>query len=131
MQTKEEYNSYMRHYLKLRHRRLMRYCKKKLGGKCVVCSSTKLLEFDHINPKDKSFEISNCTSVSKEKLDKELEKCQLLCEQHHFEKHAAKHGTLGGYRYCKCELCVGAKNKWWKQYKEKRANSLTGQANSS
>lgn len=100
----------------------MRYAKKKLGGKCVQCGVTKYLEFDHIDPKQKSFVISNCTLVSKERLDKELEKCQLLCEKCHWEKHSARnnHGTLGCARYCKCNLCRKVKSDYNKEYNKKQ-----------
>lgn len=58
----------------------------KLGGKCVECGSTKALEFDHIDPKTKSFNISAGYNKPKEVLEKELSKCQLLCNKCHIEK---------------------------------------------
>ena len=58
----------------------------KLGGKCVQCGSTKALEFDHIDPKTKSFNISAGYNKPKEILEKELSKCQLLCNKCHIEK---------------------------------------------
>ena len=58
----------------------------KLGGKCVQCGSTKSLEFDHIDPKTKSFNISAGYNKPKEILEKELSKCQLLCNKCHIEK---------------------------------------------
>jgi hypothetical protein len=58
----------------------------KMGGKCVQCGSTKALEFDHINPKTKSFNISAGYNKPKEILEKELSKCQLLCNKCHIEK---------------------------------------------
>lgn len=119
MRNKENYNAYMRHYLKLRHRRLMRWAKKKLGGKCMNCGSIKYLEFDHINPNEKEFTISNLCSVSIKRLEKELDKCQLLCEKCHKEKHAWKHGTLAGARYCKCDLCRKVKSDYNKTYASK------------
>jgi hypothetical protein len=50
----------------------------KLGGKCKDCNCTELfkLEFDHINPKFKTKQI---TRIHPDKLEKELENIQLLC----------------------------------------------------
>ena len=68
-------------------RKLLR---EKLGGKCVgynkVCGSTKKLEFDHIEPENKSFSIGQCLSKPLDLLLEESEKCQLLCYKCHYEK---------------------------------------------
>jgi hypothetical protein len=50
----------------------------KLGGKCIECGTSELfkLEFDHINPKLKTQQI---TKINPDKLDIELENIQLLC----------------------------------------------------
>ena len=56
----------------------------KLGGKCVKCGTTEHLQFDHINPLEKSFTISS--NFHRKDLDEELDKCQLLCWDCHMEK---------------------------------------------
>jgi len=58
----------------------------KLGGKCVECGCTETLEFDHIDPSTKSFNISSGYHKPKEVLEEELSKCQLLCNKCHIEK---------------------------------------------
>jgi len=58
----------------------------KLGGKCVECGCTETLEFDHIDPSTKSFNISAGYHKPKEVLEEELSKCQLLCNKCHIEK---------------------------------------------
>ena len=58
----------------------------KLGGKCVECGCTETLEFDHIDPSAKSFNISAGYHKPKEVLEEELSKCQLLCNKCHIEK---------------------------------------------
>ena len=58
----------------------------KLGGKCVECGCTETLEFDHIDPSTKSFNIAAGYTKPKKVLDEELAKCQLLCVSCHREK---------------------------------------------
>jgi len=58
----------------------------KLGGKCVECGCTETLEFDHIDPTTKSFNISAGYHKPKKVLEEELAKCQLLCNKCHVEK---------------------------------------------
>lgn len=64
------------------------------GGGCEVCGYKKnmtALEFHHINPKDKKFEV-NLNSLSSRNLDVlllELNKCKLLCSNCHREHHNA------------------------------------------
>jgi hypothetical protein len=58
----------------------------KLGGKCVECGCTETLQFDHIDPSTKSFNISAGYLKPKEVLEEELSKCQLLCNKCHIEK---------------------------------------------
>lgn len=101
----------------------------KLGGKCVICGTTEKLEFDHIDRATKSFNITSHWRMAWEDLEKEVDKCQLLCYKHHKEKtirerEEAEHGL---YRYrskkyrCRCEICVAAKaedNKKYTQGKE-------------
>lgn len=67
-----------------------RYFIDKLGGQCVSCGSTDDLEFDHINPLDKSLNVSNKLVLKNayqlEELIEEFDKCQLLCEDCHRKK---------------------------------------------
>jgi len=58
----------------------------KMGGKCVECGCTETLEFDHIDPSTKSFNIAAGYSKPKEVLLAEVAKCQLLCNKCHIEK---------------------------------------------
>lgn len=99
-----------------------------LGGECWECGSMEKLEIDHINPKDKEFEISTRISASEDKFLAELDKCQLLCHDCHMKKTIKergqesakdKHGTLSSYRYCKCALCSDAYKKYQREYRAK------------
>ena len=59
------------------------------GGKCEICNYNKCykaLEFHHINPKEKDFNIST-NSFAFERMKKEVDKCMLLCCNCHREIH--------------------------------------------
>jgi hypothetical protein len=61
------------------------------GGKCAVCDYNRCLQalqFHHVNPKEKDFQISGKHCLSWEKIKKELDKCVLLCNRCHAELHA-------------------------------------------
>lgn len=67
----------------------------KSGGECNLCGYNKYqeaLDFHHIDPKLKSFELSPsyCRSKSEEEIQTEIEKCILLCATCHREVHAQK-----------------------------------------
>lgn len=60
------------------------------GGKCEICgydSSLMVLHFHHRNPKLKIFKLSESEGYSEEAVIKEAKKCDLLCANHHLEKH--------------------------------------------
>lgn len=64
------------------------------GGKCQRCGYQKCegaLQFHHRNPQEKDFSLSqvnlNDTDFSIEKVKKEIDKCDLLCANCHFEEH--------------------------------------------
>jgi hypothetical protein len=54
---------------------------KKKGGACKDCGNTdmRVLEFDHINQEDKSFEVTFRHSLKAEAIEKEAEKTELVC----------------------------------------------------
>ena len=59
-----------------------------LGGKCVICGYTKCvraLNFHHLDPSTKKFGISGSHCRSWEVLEKELDKCVILCANCHME----------------------------------------------
>lgn len=88
-----------------------------------MCSSTEMLEFDHIKSRlaggEKKANISSLLHYSWESLLKELELCQLLCKPCHDRKTAKeleemhspsliKHGVTRYRSGCRCETCVNA-----------------------
>ena len=91
----DERSEYDRNYKKKRYYETLSESMEKLGGKCVKCGATERLEFDHIDPKNKSFCITkNLRMGDNEKLQEELDKCQLLCYDCHLEK--TKQSWLNG-----------------------------------
>lgn len=98
-----------------------------LGGRCSHdgCEVTESLEFDHIDPATRGFRISGPA------LDKpwavllaEVEKCQVLCRPHHWEKTlangettAVEHGGgLSGKKNCPCRPCKDRKAEYMQNY---------------
>ena len=74
-----------------RQRKLKVKCVEYKGGKCERCGYNKCigaLEFHHINPKEKDFNISHLKSYAfNEVVKEELNKCLLLCACCHREEH--------------------------------------------
>lgn len=131
MPTKrEDYNGYMRKFMLAKYHRRRREAIRKLGGRCALCGSKRKLEFDHRDPSKKSFSLWSGT-VSEERFQMELKKCQLLCQVCHRDKtlrdlgrKLAKgtHGSLSAYPYCgppKCSACRKAKSDYMREYYRK------------
>lgn len=60
------------------------------GGKCEICGYDKCveaLEFHHLDPNEKEFNISIANVKSWENIKKELDKCILVCANCHREIH--------------------------------------------
>lgn len=82
MKDREYHREYSKNYYHKRKQELI----DTLGGKCAKCGSTEHLEFDHIDPENKSFNISKLLNHSKHEVEDEIKKCQLLCNKCHSEK---------------------------------------------
>jgi hypothetical protein len=75
---------------KAKRNELKRRAVEALGGKCQCCGYNKCLaalEFHHLDPKIKDFELSQRDSW--DKIEVELKKCVLLCSNCHKEAHAS------------------------------------------
>jgi hypothetical protein len=70
----------------------------KLGGKCIVCGYNKCLsalEFHHVDPKNKEYNGNEgLMNMNKKFVEKELDKCVLVCANCHREIHAGLHPHL-------------------------------------
>jgi hypothetical protein len=123
-------------YLNERYKKQREFFKEFLGSECAKCRSVENLQFDHINPKEKLFNVGRLwPNKDIPKVLEELKKCQLLCESCHIEKSAKEssermnekyngfsHGTFYGWmkKRCECDLCFEAKAKFHKERNIKR-----------
>lgn len=60
------------------------------GGECLICGYDECpaaLEFHHIDPTQKEFQISKRWSMTDERIKSEIDKCVLLCSNCHRETH--------------------------------------------
>ena len=67
-----------------------RKCVEYKGGKCIICGYNKYLgslDFHHVDPAKKDYNISNLDTYSLEVLQRELDKCLLVCRNCHGEIH--------------------------------------------
>ena len=66
------------------------------SGGCVCCGETDVdcLDFHHINPKLKEFEIASATDFSKDKIKAEADKCVVLCANCHRKLHKKYNNNL-------------------------------------
>ena len=73
--------------------------KMRLGYKCAVsgCNCTTNLQLDHIKPLTKKFDVKSRLSCKWVNLVEEVDKCQLLCPECHFNK--TKNEWLDGTLY--------------------------------
>lgn len=72
------------------------------GGCCVRCGYSKCLtalDFHHINPDEKEFNISRIIRIKDQSIVyKELGKCVILCANCHREEHE-KHNVANTYNF--------------------------------
>ena len=88
--TKEQkrlknYDRVKKYWIKLKERAV-----KYLGGKCVKCGYNKCfweLDFHHRNANEKDFYIGAYLVLKWDLIEKELNKCDLLCANCHRETH--------------------------------------------
>jgi hypothetical protein len=87
------------------------------NGPCAKCGSWENLEIDHIDPAQKTADVSLIWSRAESYRLAELAKCQVLCKPCHREKSIAEgslrpltHGTRKRYEDggCRCDLCRAA-----------------------
>jgi len=68
--------------------RKKKYLVKIMGGECILCGYNRCLRamhFHHLNSHEKEFDLSQM--LYWDEIEKELEKCVLLCSNCHMEVH--------------------------------------------
>ena len=121
---------YLRKYLRDRYQRRKREAIERLGGVCCRCGVSENLEVDHIEYTEKTMPFSRMYSVSQQRFDEELGRCQLLCKPCHIEKtidergynRRTEHGTYARYKLskCRCEACRKACRDKTRSYRLKK-----------
>lgn len=80
-----------------------------LGGVCFYCGEEEYLEFHHVNPEEKLFNVTSKYSYAWSTLTPELDKCVLICSDCHRLEHKKETLTHNRWRYvtykCKCIKC--------------------------
>jgi hypothetical protein len=88
---------YLNHKEELDQRNREKYAKRRLwfesflsSQKCSVCgfSDPECLDFHHKNPSTKDYCITQILSFSIERINREMEKCIILCANCHRKEHA-------------------------------------------
>lgn len=134
METREQYNARMRIYMIDRYHQLATEARSYLGNRCVDCGTKERLEFDHVDPKDKSFNISKAWSYSRDKFWDEINKCVLRCKTCHqkrtsLQKSVPHGGGVTGKRNCYCELCGPLKREYMRKRRRSKGRYPRGQGN--
>ena len=108
---KEKQNQYQNKWLKTRRLSWI-----KDNGPCQDCGSEENLTVHHEDPTQK--ESHRVWSWTKERRDKELAKCVVLCRTCHKERHFPfNHGSRGYSAGCKCIICKKAHSEYQKKWK--------------
>lgn len=119
--TPTNMTEYNRAYYYKRRQKIIDY----LGGKCISCGSPENLQFDHVDPKKKLFNIKD--NLTLESIISEVNKCQLLCNFCHIkktneEKKSFTHGTMYAWmkKKCSCGECYRARRLYHRERNRKR-----------
>lgn len=69
---------------------------KLLGSKCIMCGESNMfvLDFHHKNPKEKQYNINDLKDGRWSIMEKELQKCNLVCANCHRELHSSLNKTV-------------------------------------
>ena len=82
-------NEYMTRYINYRYLKLKIRAVEYKGGKCIKCGFDKYyaLTFHHRTPSEKDFDWNRLRKQSWETIQKELNKCDMLCHNCHSAVH--------------------------------------------
>jgi hypothetical protein len=127
--------AYMRAYVKRRSRERRAEALAMLGDSCKTCGTVEALEFDHVDPATKLFDIGTQSwHVSRSRFLEEVAKCQILCRKCHLKKTGryleVEHGGgVSGKKNCPCQSCKKRKQEYMRnRYQKIRLSSSAGRA---
>ena len=123
----KSHNEYHRNYQRLKYQERRNRFISSMGGVCTQCGCAENLVFDHVDPDSKVMEVSRMMpKYSDSEVAKELNKCQLLCQECHIKKTALEnsgrpawnagtaktHGSYYGVYTlkCRCPECSKYRN---------------------
>lgn len=92
--TDEERKVKKYEWIKSRRQKLKEIAVEYKGGKCEKCGYYKCnwaLDFHHLDPNEKDFSFSQCSTMSWDKLKDEIDKCIMVCSNCHREIHYELH----------------------------------------
>lgn len=92
----KDYNRKMNEYMKERFIMLKKKAIAYKGGKCENCCTVlpyPCYDFHHVNPEEKEFAWNRLRNQKWETVQRELDKCQLLCANCHRLEHYASRTT--------------------------------------
>ena len=126
----EHYNDYYSSYYADKYKKKKQKVLDYYHRTCAYCNKTyddlRIEGTDPINnePAWKLF-----ASGSYKSIEESLPYFSLVCEDCYKKKRQEsgqgwQHGTLSGYRHCKCDACKAAKNAYQKEYKKKQKDVL-------
>ena len=75
-----------------RRTEMLRHIKHEVG--CEQCGSKERLHFHHRDPATKEFSITRRSTYALQRIVREIEKCDILCERCHVQKHPASQKEL-------------------------------------
>lgn len=138
-----------REYQLARYHRLRREAIARAGGKCVHCGDGSAgsasdgvdpgseLGFEYATgcePTDGGSQLAKIWSKSKERIERELLRCVLLCRTCRTRKRSTEraeergHGTITSYKYgCRCEACREIYNAYKREWRARQARELPAQ----
>ena len=120
---KENYNQYMKVYMREYSAKRRLKALELLGGQCVKCESKDGLQIHHKDPSKKSFTLASGWHHAWAKIEEELSKCEILCNSCHIKHHTSSHSHGDVRRYwqgCRCRPCKSANTTHNRTYRESR-----------
>lgn len=102
-----------------------------LGNTCFQCGETQDLKFFRPHPRAMNSDFTRLFTYSWDAIEEELDNCQLLCKDCYSrivlplpirKPGPIVHGTLNGYKRCKCDICRLSWNAYYRERYKMKGN---------